>query len=210
MKAARETAGLQAAMAIVMRLVFLTLLVLPSGAAIAGEPTDQVRGTVDQVLAVLREPNLDSPEGKKERRDRLNEIISARFDFAEMARRSLGAEWRRITPEQQQEFVELFTELLRNAYTGNIDSYKGEKVSYTRETRDENYAVVETMLQSPEGAQYAIDYRLQLFDGEWKVYDVVIENISMVNNYRAQFTRVINRSTFDGLLRALRDRVEKS
>lgn len=210
MKAARETAGLQAAMAIVMRLVFLTLLVLPSGAAIAGEPTDQVRGTVDQVLAVLREPNLDSPGGKKERRDRLNEIISARFDFAEMARRSLGAEWRRITPEQQHEFVELFTELLRNAYTGNIESYKGEKVSYTRETQDEIYAVVETMLQSPDGAQYAIDYRLQLVDGEWKVYDVVIENISMVNNYRAQFTRVINRSTFDGLLRALRDRVEKS
>jgi phospholipid transport system substrate-binding protein len=89
MKAARETAGLQAAMAIVMRLVFLTLLVLPSGAAIAGEPTDQVRGTVDQVLAVLREPNLDSPDGKKERRDRLNEIISARFDFAEMQ----GAPW---------------------------------------------------------------------------------------------------------------------
>lgn len=210
MKAARETAGLQAAMAIVMRLVFLTLLVLPSGAAIAGEPTDQVRGTVDQVLAVLREPNLDSPGGKKERRDRLNQIISARFDFAEMARRSLGAEWRRITPEQQHEFVELFTELLRNAYTGNIESYKGEKVSYTRETQDEIYAVVETMLQSPDGAQYAIDYRLQLVDGEWKVYDVVIENISMVNNYRAQFTRVINRSTFDGLLRALRDRVEKS
>lgn len=210
MKGSKETAACSVAIGIVTGLVFLAVIIFSDHPAIAGEATDQVRGTVDQVMAVLREPNLDSPEGKKERRDRLNEIISARFDFAEMARRSLGAEWRRITPEQQQEFVELFTELLRNAYTGNIESYKGEKVSYTRETRDENYAVVETILQSPDGAQYAIDYRLQLFDGEWKVYDVVIENISMVNNYRAQFTRVINRSTFDGLLRALRDRVEKS
>jgi phospholipid transport system substrate-binding protein len=195
---------------LVTRLVFLAYMILPGGAAAAGVPTDQVRDTVDEVMAVLQEPNLKSADKKNERRERLNEIISARFDFPEMARRSLGAEWRRITPEQQQEFVELFADLLRNAYTGNIESYKGEKVSYARETRDENYAMVETILRSPEGAQYAIDYRLHLVAGDWKVYDVVIENISMVNNYRAQFIRVINRSSFDGLLRALRDRIERN
>jgi phospholipid transport system substrate-binding protein len=210
MNGSKSTAGISATIGIVTRMVFLAIIILPLGAAAAGEPTDQVRNTVDQALAVLRDPQLKSADQQKERRDRLNRIISARFDFAEMARRSLGAEWRRITPAQQQEFVELFAELLRNAYTGNLESYQGEKVSYIRETGDEQYAAVETILKSPEGTQYTIDYRLHRVEPEWKVYDVVIENVSMVNNFRAQFARVINKSSFDGLLRALKDRVEKS
>lgn len=190
--------------------VIALVAVVYSAPALAGVPTDQVRGTVNQVLAVLRDPQLNSAEKQKERKEKLNKSISARFDFAEMARRSLGAEWRRITPAQQQEFVELFADLLRNAYAGNIESYKGEEVSYVRETREEQYAVVETILRSPEGTQYTIDYRLHLLESEWKAYDVVIENVSMVNNYRAQFARVINRSSIDGLLRALKEKLAQN
>ena len=210
MNDSKSTAGISATIGSVTRLVFLAIIILPAGAAAAGEPTDQVRNTVDQALAVLRDPQLKSADRRKERRDSLNRIISARFDFAEMARRSLGAEWRRITPAQQQEFVELYAELLRNAYTGNLESYQGEKVSYIRETRDEQYAVVETILKSPEGTQYTIDYRLHRVDPEWKVYDVVIENVSMVNNFRAQFARVLNRSSIDGLLRTLKERTQQN
>jgi phospholipid transport system substrate-binding protein len=210
MNDSKSPAGISATIGIVTRLVFLAIIILPGGAAAAGEPTDQVRNTVDQALAVLRDPQLKSADRRKERRDSLNRIISARFDFPEMARRSLGAEWRRITPAQQQEFVELFAELLRNAYTGNLESYQGEKVSYIRETRDEQYAAVETILKSPEGTQYTIDYRLHRVEPEWKVYDVVIENVSMVNNFRAQFARVLNRSSIDGLLRTLKERTQQN
>ncbi|HXF74694.1 MAG TPA: ABC transporter substrate-binding protein [Methylomirabilota bacterium] len=174
--------------------------------AIAGVPTDQVRGTIDRVLAILQDPKLKAADKLKERRELLSKVIAARFDFAEMARRSLGAQWRRLTPAQQREFVALFTDLLSDAYVADIESYKGEKVIYARETQEDRYAAVSTLLKSPEGAEYTIEYRLHLVDKEWKVYDVVIENVSIVNNYRSQFARVINKSSYEGLLRALREK----
>jgi phospholipid transport system substrate-binding protein len=174
--------------------------------ASAGVPTDQVRGTVDRVLSILQDSTLKSADKHEERRERLTKLISARFDFPEMAKRSLGAEWRRLTPAQQREFVDLFADLLRDAYVADIESYKGEKVIYTRETQEEKYAVVQTLIRSPEGTEYAIDYRLHLIDKDWKVYDVVIENVSVVNNYRSQFARVINKSSYQGLIRTLREK----
>jgi phospholipid transport system substrate-binding protein len=174
--------------------------------AMAGIPMDQLRGTVDRVLTILQDPRLRSADKRDERRQQLAKVISARFDFDEMARRSLGAEWRRLTPGQRQEFVELFAELLRDTYVANIESYKGEKVIYARETQEEQYAVVQTILRSPEGTEYTLDYRLHLIDKEWKVYDVVIENVSIVNNYRSQFARVINKSSYEGLIRALKEK----
>lgn len=174
--------------------------------ATAGVPTEQVRGTVDRVLTILQDPNLKTKNKLNERRELLRSVISARFDFAEMARRSLGAEWRRLVPAQQQQFVALFTDLLRDAYVADIESYKGQKVSYTREAQEEQFAVVQTILRSPEGNEYAIEYRLHLVEKEWKVYDVVIENVSIVNNYRSQFARVINKSSFEGLIRALKEK----
>jgi len=181
-------------------------IVFHSDLAVAGVPTDQVRGTIDRVLTILQNPTLKSTDKRQERRDQLSKVISARFDFPEMARRSLGAEWRRLTPPQQEHFIELFTELLRNAYVADIESYKGEKVIYKRETQEDQFALVQTIVRSPEGAEYSFDYRLHLVGNEWKVYDVVIENVSIVNNFRSQFARVINRSSYDGLIRALREK----
>lgn len=189
-----------------LNVLFSIMVILAAVRAFAGVPTDQVRGTVDRVLTILRDPTLKTVEKSEERRDLLSKVISARFDFTELARRSLGAEWRRLSLSQQQEFVELFTDLLRDAYIADIESYRGEKVVYTRETQEENFAVVQTLLKAPGGAEYAIDYRLQLSDREWKVYDLVIENVSVVNNYRSQFARIINRSAFEGLIGALKDK----
>jgi phospholipid transport system substrate-binding protein len=157
-------------------------------------------------MTILQDPGLKSADKRKQRREQLTEVISARFDFAEMARRSLGAPWRRLTLPQRQQFVELFTDLLREAYVADIESYKGEKVLYTRETQEEEYAVVQTIVRSPEGTEYTFDYRLHLMDGEWRVYDVVVENVSIVNNYRSQFARVINKSSYEGLIAALREK----
>ena len=112
------------------------------------------------MLAILPDPNLKTKSKLIERRELLRSVISARFDFAEVARRSLGAEWRRLTLAKQQQFVALFTDLLRDAYGADIESYKREKVSYTRETQEERFAVGQTILGSPESNGYSVEYRL--------------------------------------------------
>jgi phospholipid transport system substrate-binding protein len=176
-------------------------------AASAGVPTEQVRGTVEQVVAILADPFLKAESKQKERREQLRRVIFARFDFAEMARRSLGAEWRRRTAAEQQEFVNIFTDLLQDNYIGTIESYDGDKVAYNRELQDQDNAEVQTTLKTKGEAAYSINYRLRLVDKDWKVYDVVIENISVVNNYRSQFSRVISKSSYQELLRAMKEKI---
>jgi phospholipid transport system substrate-binding protein len=180
--------------------------VLYATAANAGVPTEQVRGTVDQVIAILADPSLKTESKQKERRDQLRRVIFARFDFAEMARRSLGPEWRRRTATEQQEFINLFTDLLQDNYIGTIEAYSGDKVGYTRELQEKDNAEVQTTLTTKGEAAYSINYRLRLVDKDWKVYDVVIENISVVNNYRSQFSRVISKSSYEELVRAMKEK----
>jgi len=172
----------------------------------AGVPMDQVRSTVDQVLVILQDPALKTENKKNERREQLRRVIFARFDFAEMARRSLGPEWRRRTATEQQEFVRLFTNLLQESYVGTIESYNGDKVVYNRELQDQDSAEVQTTLTTRGEASYSINYRLRLVGKDWKVYDVVIENISVVNNYRSQFTRVIGKSSYEELVRTMKEK----
>jgi phospholipid transport system substrate-binding protein len=176
-------------------------------AADAGVPTDQIRVTVDQVIAILADPSLKTESRQKERREQLRRVIFARFDFAEMARRSLGPEWRRRTPAEQQEFINLFTDLLQDNYIGTIESYSGDKVGYNRELQEKDSAEVQTTLTTKGEAAYSINYRLRLVDKDWKVYDVVIENISVVNNYRSQFNRVISKSSYEELIRAMKEKM---
>ena len=175
-------------------------------AVTAGVPTEQIRGTVDQVIAILADPSLKTESKQKERREQLRRVIFARFDFAEMARRSLGPEWRRRTPAEQQEFINLFTDLLQDNYIGTIEAYSGDKVGYNRELQEKDNAEVQTTLTTKGEAAYSINYRLRLVDKDWKVYDVVIENISVVNNYRSQFNRVISKSSYEELIRSMKEK----
>jgi phospholipid transport system substrate-binding protein len=172
----------------------------------AGVPTEQVRSTVDHVIAILQDPSLKPENKQKDRREQLRQVIFARFDFAEMARRSLGPEWRRRTAAEQQEFVNLFTDLLQESYIGTIESYNGDKVIYKREIQDQNNAEVQTMLTTRREESYSINYRLRLVAKDWKVYDVVIENISVVNNYRSQFSRVLAKSSYEDLIRNMKEK----
>jgi len=182
----------------------LMLVSVPS--AFAGAPREQVQSAIEKVTAILNDPNLKSDAKKSERIERLRQVIFPKFDFAEMAKRSLGSNWQRRTPEEQQEFVKLFRELIENSYVENIDSYNGEKVNIVGEKQEKDFAQVNTKIVNNKGEEFAVDYRLLQSSGDWKIYDVVIENISIVNNYRSQFNRVIVKSSFEDLLQKLRDK----
>lgn len=176
----------------------------------AGLPTDQIKSTVDKALVVLRDPRLKPAAKTKERRDQLKQILFARFDFSEMARRSLGANWRRRTPKEQEEFVRLFSDLLERAYVDTIESYTDEKILYIGERLDGGYADVNSKILTAKGDEYSLNYKAHFVGGEWRVYDVIVENVSMVNNYRSQFNRVIINASYEELVRRLRDRADFS
>src|SRR6266403_5451705 len=181
----------------------ILLLVQPVWVA-AGVPGDQVRQSADKLLAILKDPQLKGESKKNERRDKLKEVIYQRFDFTEMARRSLGSEWRRRSPEEQKEFVKLFTGLLEQAYLDQIESYSGEKIQYLKEREDDNYAQVDTKIIDKKGQEFSVNYRLHNQNGDWKVYDVVIEDISLVNNFRSQFNRVLATASYKELVNRMK------
>jgi phospholipid transport system substrate-binding protein len=188
-------------------LLFSALTFLAANAR-AGLPTDQIKTTVDRAVSVLKDPRFKPQAKQQERREQLKQILFARFDFTEMAKRSLGANWRRRTAQEQEEFVRLFTDVLERAYAGIIESYSDEKIVYLNERVDGSYADVGSKIITSKGEEYSIAYKAQLIGNEWKVYDVVAENISLVNNYRSQFTRVISNYSYEELVRRLKDKNE--
>jgi len=169
----------------------------------AGVPTEQVRQTADRVLSVLQDSRLKSADRQKERREQLRQIIGSRFDFGEMAKRSLGSNWQKANNEDQRQFVELFTELLEKSYADQIESYNGEKIVYGRENVSQDQADVDTKIVTKKGEEIAVTYKLRSAAGDWKVYDVVIENVSLVNNFRSQFNRILANASFAELLKKL-------
>jgi len=186
---------------------------LLAGAAGAGEPLDRIRETVTDVLAILEDEALQSPENQPLRREKLRQAVHQRFGFEEMARRSLGRHWRDLNAEQRQEFVGLFSDLLERSYIGKIEGTgAGSQVDYPRETIDEEgYASVLTLITNRLGSQIDVEYRLLQPDGgtPWEVYDVVIEGVSLISNYRTQFNNIIHRTSYDGLVKQLRLKQEQ-
>jgi len=170
--------------------------------AAAGTPTEQIQSAVEKVTTILRDPKIQTEAKRKE----LRQAIYPKFDFAEMAKRSLGSHWQRRSREEQQEFVKLFTDLMESAYMSTLESYQGEKVVIGNEKRDKDFAEVNTKIFTTKGEEFSVSYKLQQAGDDWKIYDVVVENISLVNNYRSQFNRVIAQSSFDDLLHKMKDR----
>ena len=182
-------------------ILFMAQLVMINPAD-AGAPTEQIQTAIEKVMTILKDPKLQAESKKKE----LREVIYPKFDFTEMAKRSLGSHWQRRTAEEQKEFVRLFTDLIEGAYMTNLEGYQGEKVVIGGEKLDKDFAEVSTKILSKKGEEIAVNYKLRQAGSEWKIYDVVIENISLVNNYRSQFNRVIARSSFDELIAKMKDR----
>jgi len=177
-----------------------------------GPLTEQIRTTLEKVLVILENSSLvEASNGKKENpeamakyRADLRNAIFPQFDIPEMARRSLGLNWRPRTRAEQKEFVNLFTHLLEDFLSDKLKSFEDDEFVYTGEVKDGDYAKVETMIVTKEGKEISIDYRLHLVDENWKVYDMVIENVSLVKNYRSQFNRIITRSSYKDLVRRIR------
>ncbi len=202
-KATRIIRWNRVAAAGLLYLFFSILLPAPSR---AGGPTDQVRGTVDKVLTIVRSSHPTSKAQIDAQRAQLVEVINPQVDFTEMAKRSLGRHWAGRTPEEQREFVVIFAAMLGRSYADNIESYTSQSVLYTREREDQSYAEVDTKIVTEKRPPVTINYKLHSVNKEWKVYDLVIEDISVVNNYRSQFDRVIARSSFEELVRVMKEK----
>ncbi|MEW6388074.1 MAG: ABC transporter substrate-binding protein [Thermodesulfobacteriota bacterium] len=185
--------------------LFILSLILPVAGAWAGPPTDTVKGVVDEVIRLLKDPALKAPAQRKQRRQLIKQAIDRHFDYEEMAKRSLGATWGSLSRSQRQEFVSLFAELLEASYADKIEKYHDEKVAYTGESQEADYAEVRTQLVR-KNDKIPMNYRM-LDKSKWMVYDVVIEGVSLVNNYRSQFGRIIRESGYQGLLKRLRTKV---
>src|SRR5919109_2173589 len=172
----------------------------------AGEALETVKISAEKVIQILNDPALQGKEKKKERIDRLKEVVNPLFDYEEMAKRALGSHWRRRSPAEQEEFVRLFRDFLEKIYSDKVDLYEGQKVVFGREAIDNDFAEIESTVIGVKGDEYSVVYKFRRADGKWRVYDAVIENISMVNNYRSQFDRVIAKSSYDELKRMLKEK----
>lgn len=189
--------------------IILIILCLLPVQIYAGEPTDQVKKTIDGVINILKDEGLKSPQNQDKRRKLLKELIYKRFDFEEMGKRSLGIHWTKRSPEEKKEFIPLFSDLLERSYINRIESYRDEKIIYVDESIDNGYAVVKTKVVSKSNIETPIDYRLMRKDSDWFVYDVIIEGVSLVNNYRTQFNKIINSESYEGLIKRMKSKQEE-
>ena len=168
--------------------------------ATSGDPMSMVKSTVSQVISVVNDKQTPSAE----RRQRLVQLVAGHFDFSDMARDTLGVHWAQLSPEQRQQFVPLFTAFMEDAYLGKIESYSGQPIEFIRENSNgPNEAEVSSKVKDGD-QDVRIDYRLKQDGGEWKVYDVTVDDISITANYRNQFNRVINNQGYDALVNAMR------
>ncbi|MDE3042779.1 MAG: ABC transporter substrate-binding protein [Nitrospirota bacterium] len=165
-----------------------------------------MRITVSQALGVLQDQELKKPERTDERVTRLKQIADLRFDYGEMAKRSLGGQWDKLVERERQEFVDLFTEFLTATYVEKIHSYSGEEVKFLNERLEGDYAEVKSIMVGKK-TEIPLDYRLMLKGGDWKAYDVLVDGISMVRTSREQFASILRSSSYEHLVQMLRDKV---
>lgn len=195
--------GRKSASSWLMVLMMVVCMVMTAVPGYAGPPTDSMKTTIDEVLRIVREKELKQPEKAEERRHLLEKVVAARFDYTEMSRRALGAPWNQLTDQQKQEFVDLFRTLLINSYADKIETYSGEGVQYLNERTEKEYAEVRTKVLSGK-TEVPLDYRLINKADDWRVYDVVVDGVSLVNNYRGQFTKILRASSYSDLVDQLR------
>ena len=189
-------------------LLGVMIVALLSGAmpARAGTtPTEEVQETIGRIVGVLQDPMVADGAAVAKRKAVFREVLAARFDFKEMAKRSLGNHWQSLAA-RQQEFVSVFTSFIERVYVGKIDSLKDTKIAFVRERIEGGVAQVDTQIVPAKGDDFPMNYRLHLVGGKWKIYDVIVENISLVGNYRSQFDRILASATFDELLKKLQEK----
>ncbi len=177
----------------------------------AGTVSDQLKGTLDSMIAVMQDPALQKPAQLEARRQKLQHLISERFDEHEIARRALGSNWKKLSEPEQKEFTDLFGKVLKQTYFKKIDAYLAksanfttDSIKYTNEKIKSPYAVVATLVKVNSDIKIPVHYRLKLHDKQWRVIDIVIEGVSIVKIYRAQFSEIIADSSFQKLMEQLK------
>jgi phospholipid transport system substrate-binding protein len=190
----------------IVRMTLILCLIFPIP-VFAGVPLEAVKGHVDKVLDVLRDPSLKAESAKKAKKDKIREISEKMFDFTELSKRTLGQNWSKFAAEQQKEYIELYTSLLEDAYADKIMAYTDEKIVFNKEVAltEKTVEVQSTVLR--KSGEIPIYYRVIMKDGSWRVYDVVIEGVSLINNYRSQFREILANKPPESLLETLRKKV---
>jgi phospholipid transport system substrate-binding protein len=190
-------------------LLALGLAVITAVPAAAGVPTDQLRGAVDRVLKTLDDPSLKCADKVADRRSAVRKIANEIFDFGEIAKRSMARHWQPLSEAQRTEFVGLFADLLERSYISKIETYGGEKIQYTAEKIDGDYATVSTRIVTKNGTEVPVDYRMTKRSDRWLVYDVSIEGVSLVSSYRTQFNKIIQTSSYNELVSKLKNKQDE-
>jgi phospholipid transport system substrate-binding protein len=179
--------------------------------ATADSPIETIRMTIQQARAVLEDPNYQGQDHKQQRLAKVKEIVLPQFDSQEVAKRTLSTHWNGLTDQQQQEFVQLFIALVEKTYSHNLDRYNnGVQFFFDHERIEDQFSEVDTRVLDPvQNRTFSIGYRLHNVNGKWLVYDVVIENVSMVQNYRNQFNRILTKSSYEELIKALQNKIHE-
>ena len=192
--------------------VFMLLAVIPQWAmASSSNPLGVVQTGTDRALQIIRTSHRGDAPSLRERKSELLTIVDEYFDFEGMGKSALGRPWKEQSPEKRQEFVSLFKQLLFNTYISRIEKLTGaqEKAYYDSEKLDGDYALVKTHMDLEGARNVSLDYRCHLENGQWKVYDVVVEGVSLIENYRSQFASLLTNGTFDVLLNKMREKVKQ-
>ena len=175
---------------------------------LAASPMEEIKQTTDKILSIVTNPALKAPSKTEEREKFIHQAVYERFDWEEMARRSLAIHWAKRTAEERKEFVHLFSELLERTYLKKVEDFSGEKVLYEGETKSGYYATVKVKIVTKKDKDIPVEYRLKRKGKNWFVYDVSIEGVSLVNNYRIQFNSILLQSSYEELVKRLREKAE--
>lgn len=192
-----------------LKRIFLMLVVsitMATATIVSAEtsPTEAIRGSVETILDILRDKGLDQDT----RREKIRTAINTRFDFRAMSQRTLATNWKKVSDEERQQFIELFSQLIESTYIGRIEAYTDEKVDYPGEKVKGKKAVVETLILT-DTADIPVNYKVYLKDGKWWVYDVVIEGISLISNYRSSYQEIVKKEGFDGLIAKMKAKIKE-
>ena len=190
-------------------IVSFSFIVGVTVSGLAGEPTEKIKETTGKILSILSHPPLKDPSKTPERRKLIRKAVDERFDWEEMARRSLAIHWVRRTNEEKKEFTRFYSDLLERTYMSKVESYSGEEVRYEGETKDGDYATVKVKILTRKKTDIPVEYRLKEEGNDWMVYDISIEGVSLVNNYRTQFNSIIAQSSYENLVRRLKAKVSE-
>jgi phospholipid transport system substrate-binding protein len=180
-----------------------------AGAAWAGIPTDQLKGAIDRVVKTMDDPAYKGESKGSERRRTIRKIADDIFDFHEISRRALARHWQTLSDKQREEFVGLFADLLERSYISKIELYGGEKIVYSNERIDGDLATVATKIVTKNGTDVPVEYRMHKRGDRWLVYDVNIEGVSLVSNYRTQFNKIIQTASYNELVQKLKTKQDE-